>query len=51
MAARGIKVCNSSAFQTISFKSVYIKNSITVADVLANLNNTAQTKLHAMKKT
>ena len=45
-----LKVCHSSAFQTISRKSVYIKNINHSDSISANLNNTIQTKQHAMKK-
>ena len=50
---RSLKVCHSSAFQTISVRSVYIKiiNYSGIIHVLANLNNTLQTKQHATKKT
>ena len=45
-----IKVCHSSAFQTISRKSVNIKIINHSDSISANLNNTIQTKQHAMKK-
>ena len=44
------KVCHSSAFQTISRRSVYIKMINYSDSISANLNNTIQTKKHAMKK-
>ena len=52
------KVCHSSAFQTISHRSVYIKiinysDSISADlnnSISADLNNTVQTKQHALKK-
>ena len=43
------KVCHSSAFQTISVRSVYIKIIKYSDSTLANLNNTMQTKHHARK--
>ena len=43
-----LKVCQSSAFQTISARSVYIKNINN--SIFANLNNAMQTKQHATKK-
>ena len=45
-----LKVCQSSAFQSISRKSVYIKIINYSDSISANLNNTVQTKQHAMKK-
>ena len=45
-----IKVCHSSAFQTILRRSVYIKIINHSDSISANLNNTMQTKQHAMKK-
>ena len=45
-----LKVCHSSAFQTISCRSVYIKIINYSDSISANLNNTIQTKEHAMKK-
>ena len=45
-----IKVCHSSAFQTISRRSVYIKIINHSDSISANLKNTIQTKQHAMKK-
>ena len=49
---RSLKICTSSAFQTISVKSVYIKiiNYNGIIHVLANLNKTVQKKQHAAKK-
>ena len=44
------KVCHSSAFQTISRRSVYIKIINHSDSISANLYNTIQTKQHAMKK-
>ena len=46
------RVCHLSAFQTKSVRSVYIKiiNYSGIIHVLANLNNTLQTKQHATKK-
>ena len=46
-----VKVCHSSAFQTILRRSVYIKIINYSDSISANLNNTMQTKQHAMKKT
>ena len=46
-----IKICHSSTFQTISRRSVYIKMFNYSDSISANLNNTMQTKQHAMKKT
>ena len=46
----GIKVCHSSAFQTFLRRSVYIKIINYTDSISANLNNTIQTKQHAMKK-
>ena len=43
-------VCHSSAFQKISVRSVYIIIIIYKCSLLANLNDTMQTKQHAMKK-
>ena len=45
-----LKVCHSSAFQTISRRSIYIKIINYSDSISANLNNTIQTKQHAMKK-
>ena len=47
-----LKVCHSSAFQIIqnSHRSVYIKTVNYSRSILANLNNTMQTKQHATKK-
>ena len=45
-----LKVCHSSGFQTISHRSVYIKIINYSDSIKANLNNTIQTKQHAMKK-
>ena len=45
-----INVCHSSAFQTISRRSVYIKIINHSDSISANLNNTIQTKHHALKK-
>ena len=45
-----LKVCHSSAFQTISRRSVYIKIINYSDSISANVNNTIQTKQHAMKK-
>ena len=45
-----LKVCHSSAFQTISIKSVYIKIINYCGSIVINLNDTMQTKQHAMKK-
>ena len=45
------KVCHSSAFQTISRRSVYNKIINYSGSILANLNSTMQTKQHATKKT
>ena len=44
------KVCHSSAFQTISRRSDYIKIINYNGSISANLNRTKQTKQHAMKK-
>ena len=44
-----IKVCHSSAIQTISDRSVYINFINYSGSILANLNNTMQTKQHATK--
>ena len=44
------KVCHSSAFQTISVISVYIRIINYRGSILANQNNKMQTKQHAMKK-
>ena len=44
------EVCNWSAFQTILRRLVYIKNINYSDSMSANLNNTIQTKQHAMKK-
>ena len=44
------KVYHSSAFQIISRRSVYIKIINYRDRISANLNNTIQTKQHAMKK-
>ena len=44
-----VKVCHSSAFQTILHRSVYIKILNHNDSISANLNNTIHTK-HAMKK-
>ena len=44
------KVCHSSAFQTISVRSVYINIINYSGSILANLNNTMQTIEHATKK-
>ena len=44
------KVCHSSAFQTISVRSVCSKIINYSGSILANLNNTMQTKQHVMKK-
>ena len=40
-----LKVCHSSAFQTSSVRSVYIKIINYSSSILANLKNTMQTKL------
>ena len=45
-----LKVCHSSAFQTISRRSANIKIINHNDNISANLNNTIQTKQHAMKK-
>ena len=47
-----LKVCHSSAFQTISVRSVYIKIINYSGNILAitDLNNTMQTKQDTMKK-
>ena len=45
-----LKVCHSSAFQTISRRSVYIKIINNIDSISANLNKTIQTKQHTMKK-
>ena len=45
-----LKVCYSSAFKTISRRSVYIKIINYSDSISANLNNTMQTKQHEMKK-
>ena len=52
MLTYDVKVCHSSAFQTISVQSVYIKIIYYRgrAHVSANFNDTMQTKQHAMKK-
>ena len=50
MGICNLEVCHSSAFQTISVRSIYIKNINHSGSVLANLNNTMQTKQHATKK-
>ena len=39
-----------SVFQTVSRRSIYIKNINYSGSILANLNNTMQTKQHATKK-
>ena len=44
------KVCHSSAFQTISVRSVYFKIINYSGSIFANLNKTMQTKQDAMKK-
>ena len=46
-----LKVCHSSAFETILFRSVYIKIINYNDSILASLNNTMQTKQHAIKNT
>ena len=45
-----IKVSHALAFKTSSVRSVYIKIIVYAGSILANLNNTMQTKQHAMKK-
>ena len=45
-----LKVYYSSALQTISVRSVYIKIINYNDIILVNLNNTMQTKQHAIKK-
>ena len=50
VTCKSVKVCHSSAFQTISHRSVYIKIINYSDSISANLNNTIQTKQHAMKK-
>ena len=50
LTLRSVKVCHPSAFQTISHRSVYIKIINYSDSISANLNNTMQTKQHAMKK-
>ena len=45
-----LKVCNLSAFQTISVKKIY-KNIISYSgSILANLNNIMQTNQYALEK-
>ena len=45
-----VKVCHSSAFQTISDRLIYIKIINYSGSILANLYNTMQAKQHASKK-
>ena len=45
------KVCHSSALQTTSVRSVYIKILNCSGRILANLNNTMRTKQHTKKNT
>ena len=46
-----LKVCHLSAFQTVSRRSVYIKNINDSGSTLATLNNTMQTNSMQRKKT
>ena len=45
-----VKVCHTSAFHTISVRSVYMKKSSNSGSILAKLNDTMPTKQYLKKK-